>query len=224
MSLSSAPRPLSLYATPARWVVLLGVLVAALWLSAALGGPPAVAAARWPSDDILFAVAHWTVGPEAVAAANGRGSQVVTREYRRLDGGLTATLVLTASPDAKRVYRAGAEVPFLGSGYTIERPPPGVVRPGRGRQSLVARRGEQRWLALSAYGERRGWVGNGVRGWGLVALDAVRGHPNDYFRATLATPLPSADSPAAREAAGEAVTLAETLFSRLAAWYGAPGA
>jgi hypothetical protein len=50
----------------------------------------------------------------------------------------------------------------------------------------------------------------------LVGLDAMLGRPGDYFRASLFVPLERLDFSTVHEA----VTLADTLFLRLAAWYG----
>ena len=52
-------------------------------------------------------------------------------------------------------------------------------------------------------------------GWGAAVVDAVLGRPNDYFKVYVAAPLDRSDSPAAQDV----VVLAETLFTRLSAWY-----
>jgi hypothetical protein len=109
-------------------------------------------------------------------------------------------------------------VPFLGSGYTVQPAPPGLVPPGPGRSALIARRGEETWLVLSTFGERRGRLGNGVLGWGLVALDSTLGIPNDYYRASVMAPV----SGLAAEDVVPVVALADILFERLAGWYAGP--
>ncbi|MGH2354750.1 MAG: hypothetical protein ACRDJN_24335 [Chloroflexota bacterium] len=195
-----------------RCLILIGVLATGAWLSAAIGEARVVPAARWPAESALYAVPGWTAGPAAVETIHG--ATLVQRHYLRPDG-TTATLAVTTSPEAKRIYKAGAEVPFLGGGYTVDQAPPSIAPPAPGRGALIASREREAWLVLYTFGERRGLLGNGVLGWGMVALDATLGRPNDYYRASLMAPLTALDSLAAREV----VALADTLFPRLATWY-----
>ena len=78
---------------------------------------PHTQSARWPTQDSVFAVDRWTMGPLQSEMANS--IQYVTRHYRSTASGAEAVFSLVTSPEAKRVYRAGAEVPFLGNGYTV---------------------------------------------------------------------------------------------------------
>ena len=71
----------------------------------------------------------------------------------------------------------------LAEGYTVSPAPPNLVPPAPGRGALLAYRAQERWLVLYAYGERRGLLGNGAAAWGRTLLDALVGHPNDYFLA-----------------------------------------
>ncbi|HEY7066110.1 MAG TPA: hypothetical protein VII06_31850 [Chloroflexota bacterium] len=196
-----------------RCLALVGILAAANWLLVLIGGPSAAEAARWPTDDRLYTVDDWFAGPAAVE--DQHGVTFVTRRYHSL-GGATATLVVATSPEAKRVYRAAPDVPFLGSGYATAPASPSVVPGAPGRDAVVVSRGNVSELLLYGYGERRGLLGNGVLGWGLVFLDGVLGQPNDYYQVSLVTPLERPDAPVAPAV----VALADTLFPRLASWYG----
>src|SRR5215218_5855494 len=101
----------------------------ALWLALAFGisaallvaidRQPDVNEARWPAQPAAFVVASWTVGPETVEAQNG--NQYVSRGFRSQNA--RASLSITTSPEAKRVYRAAADVPFLGNGYVVDQAP-----------------------------------------------------------------------------------------------------
>ncbi len=205
-----------------RSLILITLFAAGNWLLVASGtGAQALRPARWPAEDTVYAVDGWTAGPLAVTSVNG--ISLVTRSYQHVQG-TKATLAIMASPEAKRIYRAGAEVAFLASGYAVEPAPTRLVpapherssEPRSSAPALLIRRGDEVALLLYRYGERRGLLGNGARAWGLVAFDAILGYPNDYFRANLLVPLDTLDSPAAAQ--GE--QLAQTLFTRLASWYG----
>jgi hypothetical protein len=164
---------------------------------------------RFASDDATYAVDGWRVGP---ADMSGRqGVAFINREYTAVDG-VQLQLGITTSPEAKSVYRAGADVPFLGSGYSVEPAPTELVARMPGREALIARRGSQTWLQIASYGERRGLVGNGVSGWGLAIFDTLLGSPNDYYLVRIVglyDPVSASD----------AVQLADTLFPRLSGWY-----
>jgi len=139
----------------------------------------------------------------------------ISRRYWRADG-TTATLVLSTSPIAKSIYRAGADVPFHGSGYAVAPAPASIVSSSE-VAAFTARKENEEYLLLYAFGERRGLLGNGLQAWGLVALDAIFGQPNDYFLARVLAPLHELDALQAAQVAG----LAERLFPRLASSYGA---
>jgi hypothetical protein len=196
-----------------RSVILLSLLIASAWLMAAFEQPDAVSVARWPTDDAVYAVDGWTSGQLVVESAHG--VTIISRNYRRADG-TTASLAISTSPEAKRIYRAGAAVPFLGSGYTVDLAPPSLVPPVNGRTALLVQREGALGLLLYGYGERRGPLGNGIVGWGAVVLDGISGRSNDYHLTRIFVPLEKLDS----VTVPAALTLAETLMPRLAAWYG----
>jgi hypothetical protein len=184
-----------------RSVVLIAVLLVAATLVMATGGPRATANPRWPTSDALFTVDGWMSGAEHVDYANG--ATFVSRTFVRSDAApSTLTVVTNTSP---KLFVAGAEVPFLGTGYDVS--------PVDGRQALIASRGSERWLVVYAYGERRGLVGGGFMGWGLALFDGVFGRPNDYYKLYLTTALGENDS------AQQSVELADALFPRIANWY-----
>jgi hypothetical protein len=196
-----------------RSLILIGLLAASAWLMSAFDRPNKASVARWPTEDAVYAVDGWTSGHLAVESAHG--VTIVSRNYRRADG-TTASLAISTSPEAKRIYRAGAAVPFLGSGYTVDSAPPSLVPPVDGRTALFVQREGALGLLIYGYGERRGLLGNGVEGWGAVVLDGVSGRSNDYYLTRIFVPLDELDS----SAVPAALALAETLMPRLAAWYG----
>ncbi len=211
--------PVRTIAQPAarRYLTLTAVLAAGFALLTAIAQQRTVSVARWPDDVAVYAVDGWAVGPLTAETLNG--ISYVSRDYRRADSG-TATLSIATSPEAKRIYRAGAEIPFLGNGYAVAPASPDLVPPTTGRGALLARRGSESMLVFYTYGERRGRLGNGALGWSLVALDATLGRRNGYYRAYLMAPQGRLAAPAP----GEMAALADTLFARLAAWYGGRGA
>jgi hypothetical protein len=198
-----------------RCLALIAVLAPAVWLQAAFGDSAPSGPARWPTTDEVYAVGNWEPGPLVVDTAHG--TSFVSREYRQ-SSGLRATLALATATNAKWIYRAGADAPFLGSGYAVGPAPQDVVpaRPGRG--AFIARREGETWLVLHALGERRGLVGDGLHGWAMVAIDAIARHPNDYFKAHVVVPLDPSGG-ASAPSVHEAVALADTMFSRIATWY-----
>jgi hypothetical protein len=132
---------------------------------------------------------------------------MVTYTYTAADAGPRATVVVSTSPIAKAIYRAGAAVPFLGNGYTVE------PLPASGnRDAFVARRGDEAWLQVSVYGERRGQFGSGPVAWALSTLDSLLGAPSDYYLARIVVPYTP-------ENLARATALADTLFPRLASYY-----
>jgi hypothetical protein len=170
------------------------------------------AEARWPSENALYAVPGWAVGPASVDFV-APATHVVTRRYAR-SGGPSTLVVLKTASEAKHIYRTGAEVGFLGGGYTVEPAPASLVPAATGRSALIARRENERWLVVYGYGERRGLLGNGAPAWGLALLDGTLGHPNDYYLLSVMVRL---DEDEAKAAA--ATDLANVLFPRVAGWY-----
>jgi hypothetical protein len=203
-SLTRAP------AVPRRALLLVVVFgLAAVLLSVI--HDPIEAAPRWPTDNAVYSVDGWLVSAESVDDSRP-GLTLATRVFVPRSGGDRATLVITSSPNAKAVFRAGAAVPFLGNGFTVEPAPVAAVG---AREAFIARRGSEAWLQISVYGERRGQFGSGVVGWTLSTVDSLLGRENDYYLARLVVPFQGEAS------ARDAVVLAEALFPRLAAYYAA---
>lgn len=199
----------------ARCGVLILIFGAAAWL--VLSMSPAAqqsAAPRWPTDDAVYALDSWASSSVALTQANG--VQHITRTYSRPDG-LAATFVISTSTEAKRIYRAGAEVPFLGSGFSTSVPDATLVPPKPTRSAILATRGDEVLLEMHAYGERRGLLGAGPLAWGLSGWDGLVGRSNDYYLARIIMSPPKLDADTG-QAAG---ALADVLFARLAAWYAA---
>jgi hypothetical protein len=205
VALTRAPR-----SRPA--IVLMVLFGATAWLLANLvpttDGPP-----RWPADGELYAADGWTVSPASVDDSRP-GMTIISHAYARA-AGTRATLVVSTSPMAKAIYRAGAAVPFLGNGYTVEPAPGTLVAVAGNREAFIARRLNETWLQVSIYGERRGQFGSGALAWTLSTLDALLGRPNDYYLARIVVPFDGNDLTAARQA----VALADTIFPRLATYY-----
>jgi hypothetical protein len=191
-----------------RSVVLIGILLIAATVSAAIGGPMPAASPRWPTSDAVYSIGDWSTGPETLQYANG--ATFMTRTFFRADAQpATLTVVTNTSP---KLFLAGADVPFLGSGYEVSSLP----APG-GYQALMASRGDERWLVVYAYGERRGLLGNGPVAWGASVFDSVLARPNDYYKLFLTTAVSGNDAGVAQQTA----ELADMLFPRIASWYAA---
>jgi len=195
-----------------RWLILIVLVTLSALLQAASDHPVEQGSPRWPTEDTLYQVSDWTIGPLTVERESR--AQYIIRTYDRSDG-THATLAISTSLMAKVIYRAGADVPFLGDGYTSTPAPPSMIPRVPVSGALLVRRGEESALLIHTTGERRGLLGGGALGWGMVVLDALFGRPNEYYMLRILVPLDRLDSPAATEA----VRLAETLFPRLAAWY-----
>jgi hypothetical protein len=191
-----------------RCLLLTGLFAMAIVVVASGDVPEASSSPHWPIEDSAFHVDGWVVSPATTELTNS--IEYVTRQYRRLGDGATVTLTVSTSPASKRIYRTGPEVPFLGSGYTVEGTPQ-ATRWG----ALMAHRGDDTWLQLHTYGERRGQFGNGLQAWGFSVMDTLLGNSNDYYIARIVALLPQIDS-ASEEAA---VQLADGVFPRLADWY-----
>jgi hypothetical protein len=191
------------FAIPTRPAVILTALFAVTALVLAGIGPAVETAPRWPADGDLYKVDGWSVSAASVDASRP-GLTLVSHTYARPDG-TRATLVVSTSPIAKAVYRAGAAVPFLGNGYTVE------TLPATGsREALVARRTGETWTQIAVYGEQRGQYGAGAIAWTLSTIDSILGRPNDYYLARIVVPT---------ENIQDATSLADALFPRLATFY-----
>jgi hypothetical protein len=173
---------------------------------------PVASQPRWPESASDFAVEQWTVGSENVEQTNG--STYVTRALQG-PRGASASLVIVTSRSAK-LFGPGADVPFQGNGYDIGPTAPDLLTTDSGVNGFTASQGNERWLVLYAFGERRGLLGNGILGWSAAVFDGVLGKENDYYKIYLLTPLGGQDSSVAQESA----QLARTLFKRIACWYG----
>jgi hypothetical protein len=197
-----------------------------LWLSALLlaaaaltwvlvGSRPTTVTAHWPAADDFFTTPGWSPSNATLEKANG--NTYITRLYRPTDGGPSMTFTLTTGPSVKTVYRAGADVPFLGSGYESQPVPPKLQAAANGHGLSLLLRGDEGWLQVYAYGERRGLLGNGAVGWTLAVFDTVLGQPNDYYLVRLLAPTGTALD---ADTAQRAMQLADVLFPRVAGWYG----
>jgi hypothetical protein len=201
-----------------RAFALTGLFLLSGFVLRATDSPAPISIARWPTEDMVFQVEGWQFDPAQTETING--VQFVTRAYHHAAGnGSAATLVLSTSPEAKRIYRAGPEVPFLGNGFSVQ-PLAAVgqfspIRYG----AFVGTRGDEGWLQLSTYGERRGSLGNGPLAWGLTVFDAALGQSNDYYLIRLLVPTPA--SGVDGQVVQSAESLADALFARLTAWYAA---
>ncbi|SRR5579883_1674739 len=194
-----------------RSLILIAVLLAG-WGILTATNPAEAAEPRWPASDSLYAVDGWAMGPASVENPYF-ATHIVTRRYVR--NGVTAFVRVKTDPEAKNIYRTGAEVEFQGAGYTIEPVTADLAQPSPGQGALVATRKNERLLVLYAFGERRGLLGNGGQAWSLVVLDKLLGHPNDYYYLSVVVRLDGLES----AQAAEAVALADTIFPRVAGWY-----
>jgi hypothetical protein len=194
-----------------RCLVLAAVLGAGYALAVSVS-PAESAAPRAPTDAGVYRVEGWATSRPTVETA--WGIQSSSRRYGRPDGTI-AGLTVRTSPEAKHIYKSGSELPYLGAGYTVEAPPPGLIAPGARYDAFLARREGELNLVFHAFGERRGLMGNGPLAWGLAGVDGVLGQANDYYQLSLVVPLDRPDAPRG----GAVAELAATLFPRLASWY-----
>ena len=197
-----------------RALILTAIFAAGAVLNWA-GSGSARAEARWPADNSFYSIPGWSASEPAVTQANG--VDFVTRTYLRPGDSSASAAVLTVatSPSSKAIYRAGADVRFLGSGYAVEDPPLNSIPSAEGRSALIVRRGSQAGAVLYAYGEQRGLLGNGPLAWAWVGVDAVLGRSNDYYLATLVVPY----DPITMKVDPEFIALADAVLPALAAWY-----
>jgi len=202
-----------------RYIILISVLLAGAGAYALFGDPQGNAGTpRWPNVEAVYASDQWSTGPIAVEHNTdaGRKTDLATRTFRN-HAGATATLTIVTS-QAPKLYGAGAEVPFLGNGYTVVPAPSDVVPvDDHGISALVAQRGAEQWLVMYGYGERRGLLGNGPLPWTLAVLDGIAGQPNDYYKLYLAARIDQVGPSAGRDVAA----LARVLFARISDWYAA---
>jgi hypothetical protein len=211
MSANSLSMPRSPADFTRRALILAGLFVAAAVLLLTVSAPQLEATPRFPSADADYGVAGWNV---SAARVDGRpGVLFITREFARSAGAAQARINITTSPQAKLVYRASADVPFLGNGFSVESAPADEVPARADRTAQIARRGNEAWLQIATFGERRGVLGHGVVAWGLAVFDMVLGKPNDYYLARILVPYADGASAAA------AMELADELFPRLARFY-----
>ena len=207
--IATPARPLAV--APRRGLILALLLAVSAVLLLTVNPPREQATPRFAADDASFQLDGWRVSAPSV---EGRpGVAFVSRELLRLGDGARASVVVTTSPQAKLVYRAGADVPLLGNGYAVETAPANLVTPNPSRTAQIARRGSEAWLQLASFGERRGNFSNGVSAWSLAVFDTVLGNANDYYLARIVVPFDGAAS------AATASELADTLLPRIAAYY-----
>lgn len=202
-----------------RHLILLAVLLAGYGMSLLVGSDRSPAAAHWPTSESVVVVEGWVVEPAAVHAwGKPEPGAIVERRYQH-PAGTTAWLTLwtVPQPHAKTLLRKGPDRDLLGAGFSSETVPTGVLPLAEGQGALVARRGAERWLALYAYGEQRGLLGNSPQAWGLATVDALLDRPNDYFIARILVRWDDTET----HVPVRARELADVLFPRLAAWYAA---
>ncbi len=202
-----------------RYLSLITALLAGAGLYAVFGesmgnmGTP-----RWPEAEAVYGADLWSPSQPAVEHNTdaGRRTDLITRTFQN-SAGTTATLTITTS-QVPKLYGAGAEVPFLGNGYTVLPVPSDMTAVETdGVSALVAQRGTERWLVMYGYGERRGLLGNGPLAWVLALVDGIAGQPNDYYKLYLSARADHWDTDTTRAVA----ELAHTLFPRIADWYAA---
>jgi hypothetical protein len=198
--------------TDIRPLIVAGVLVLAQAGLLVGDATRATGASAWPAiDDAAFQVSSATAGASAVEHAHG--VDFLSRTYRA-ETGAPMLLTIATSAEAKNIYRAGPEVPFLGTGYAIEAAPPGAARGGSG-SAFIARKPGSALLVMTAYGERRGALGNGIGAWAAAVFDRLAGQPNHYYLVGLTTEIRADDAEGTRRA----IRLADDIFPRIAGWY-----
>jgi hypothetical protein len=200
-----------------RYLVLIGIALLAASTLAMMNVEPTseTRTARWPVPNDMYVVSGWSVAPATNESA--WGITHVSRGYRRSDG-VRATLTISTSTEAKGLYKSGADLPYLGNGFTAEPVSSDIVTPRPGREAELLRRNAETWLLFYSFGERRGLIDGDLQRWALVGFDAMLGHPNDYYLLRVAVPVSGAD---VRTGAQAGAALVDVLFPRLAGWYAA---
>jgi hypothetical protein len=199
----------------ARYLVLTLALLVGAGLYVGIDNQRPSGVLRWPSTDSLYSVDSWSASPEQLTPTSNN-TQQVTRVFTNATGQSAVLTIFTQH--VPKLYGAGAEVPFLGSGFAVTPTTPEVTDVHQaGIGSLAAERGPERWFVVYAYGERRGLLGNGPWAWTLAMLDSIVGRPNDYYKLYLAMREDRSDPRLERDVAG----LAQTLFQRISVWYAA---
>lgn len=200
-------------------LILLAVLATALGLQSVLVAGRSHPPARWPRDDAFFEVGGWSVTAEQADVTDNGGSWavLVQRTYVHLSTSTSANLVMWSNPqpEARALFRKGPDRDYLGDGYVTEAAPTGLLAATPGGGAIIARRGEDAWLLVYMFGERRGALGNGPTAWAFGELDALLDRPNDYFLARLGIPYQAAEPPPG----ALADQLAAAMFPRLTDWY-----
>jgi hypothetical protein len=199
-----------------RYLFITLVLLAGAATYAVMGEPRSAGDPRWPVSETVYGVDRWVAGP-LNSKDNGNNTRELSRTFTGATGGPVAAFTMFTNP-APKLYGAGAEVPFLSNGYSVEAVSRDLLpKEADGIGALIARKGSEQWLVMYAYGERRGLLGNGAVPWTFALLDGILGQPNDYYKVYLAARVEQLDSPAATEVA----QLAQVLFPRIATWYAA---
>ncbi len=198
---------------PRRVLILAALVASGAGGMFALPAPDVSADVRRPPSAV-FAAAGWSVGEPLLSTANSIG--MATLRYASTSGDAGAVIAVATSPDAKRIYRAGPEIPFAGSGYQVTSAPRELVASTADRVALIAARGQERLLLIATYGERRGRLGNGPLAWAAAALDGVLANANDYYLVTVVVALSGSDD---QRTAAKAEQLAGSVFAEVARWY-----
>jgi hypothetical protein len=195
-----------------RYFLLTALLLVGAGVYATLGSPTELRSPRSPMADAVYNAQSWVVSPPQLQQTSD--TELVTRVYRDpADQTATLTIVTKRTP---KLYVAGADVPFLGAGYTVAAAPHELVRAAnKGVDAMIARRGSEQWLVMYTYGERRGLLGNGPLAWSLGVWDGLLGHSNDYYKLYLSARVDSLDP----TFIGSTVELANSVFPQIASWY-----
>jgi hypothetical protein len=196
-----------------RYLTLAAVLLAGAALYATLGVAHGAGNARWPGAEVDLHAAGWSAGQFSIDQDSTQ-TAIVSRVFKSSESGVAARMTVVTSGSPK-LYAAGAEVPFLGTGYQVETPGQELVPTRSPVKALVARRGTEQWLVLYAYGERRGLLGNGPLAWSLAISDGLLGRENDFYKLYLLVPADQVDPHLGLEAAN----LADSIFPQVANWY-----
>jgi hypothetical protein len=199
--------------------LILAVVLAAGGLLVGLGDPGAAREARLPpvNDTALLSAEGWSVVGATTESYHGVSFAHWILSNRL---GTTADLTISTSSEAKRIFKSGPDIPFRGSGYEVETDGSGLLPPGSDWDAMLVRRGSDERVVLYAYGERRGFLGRGLRGWASALVDAIRGKGNDYYMIAIVVPLNGTSKGAN---ATEVARFADAVFPRIAAWYAGDG-